>query len=162
MNVYSCQHKSGNLYEKSGYKQGYKYLGVCTAEPDPINPTPICYIVNQALPFHLGSDNSTKMKRQRELIYTDNNANDDYLACESTVLKVRIIILEIIDDSFGLYLWPSSFVLAQYIWHLRHSHVQYQRILELGAGVALPGFLAAKLGAKEVDTIAINSRSLET
>ena len=44
----------------------------------------------------------------------------------------------------GLYIWPSSPVLAWYLW-LHHSKFTGKRVLELGAGTALPGILLAKV-----------------
>ncbi|KAI9013319.1 hypothetical protein BC832DRAFT_290317 [Gaertneriomyces semiglobifer] len=45
------------------------------------------------------------------------------------------------------HLWPSSFVLSSYLSHHRHL-LAGRKVLELGCGLALPGILAAKLGAK--------------
>ncbi|KAJ3190359.1 hypothetical protein HDU85_000655 [Gaertneriomyces sp. JEL0708] len=44
------------------------------------------------------------------------------------------------------HLWPSSFVLSSYLSHHRHL-LAGRKVLELGCGLALPGILAAKLGA---------------
>ncbi|XP_048346245.1 histone-arginine methyltransferase METTL23 isoform X2 [Sphaerodactylus townsendi] len=46
-----------------------------------------------------------------------------------------------------MYVWPCAVVLAQYVWFHRRL-VRDKRILELGAGVSLPGILAAKCGAE--------------
>ena len=46
----------------------------------------------------------------------------------------------------GLYIWPSSPVLAWYLW-LHHSMFAGKRVLELGAGTALPGILLAKVNS---------------
>jgi hypothetical protein len=32
-----------------------------------------------------------------------------------------VIIKELLDPSYGCYIWPSAFVLAEYIWHERDS-----------------------------------------
>ena len=101
-----------------------------------------------------------------------------------------VVIHEVADPDFGLFLWPSGEVLAHFLWyhrrHRRHrqlglapshpgceggdsggqpgnspggdpggndSHygcVSGCRVLEIGAGVALPGLLAARLGARRV------------
>lgn len=45
-----------------------------------------------------------------------------------------------------MYVWPCAPVLAQYIWFHRAS-VTGKRVLEVGAGVSLPGVVAAKCGA---------------
>lgn len=58
---------------------------------------------------------------------------------------------EIMQEEYGLYVWPCSIVLAEYIWQhrLRFAGV---RVVELGAGTALPGMVAAKVGASVVLT----------
>ena len=45
-----------------------------------------------------------------------------------------------------MYTWPSAPVLAQYVWHNQKSFVN-KNVLEIGAGTALPGIVAAKCGA---------------
>ncbi|KAK3098758.1 hypothetical protein FSP39_022818 [Pinctada imbricata] len=45
----------------------------------------------------------------------------------------------------GMYVWPSAPVLAQFIWK-RRTQVHGKQILEIGAGTALPGIVAALLG----------------
>uniref|UniRef100_A0A8C6NCA2 Uncharacterized protein n=2 Tax=Melopsittacus undulatus TaxID=13146 RepID=A0A8C6NCA2_MELUD len=45
------------------------------------------------------------------------------------------------------YVWPCAVVLAQYLWARRGS-LPGKRVLEVGAGVSLPGVLAAKCGAE--------------
>ncbi|XP_066472079.1 histone-arginine methyltransferase METTL23 isoform X2 [Tiliqua scincoides] len=46
-----------------------------------------------------------------------------------------------------MYVWPCAVVLAQYVWFHRRL-VCGKRILEIGAGVSLPGIVAAKCGAE--------------
>ncbi|XP_006886245.1 PREDICTED: methyltransferase-like protein 23 [Elephantulus edwardii] len=46
-----------------------------------------------------------------------------------------------------MYVWPCAVVLAQYLWYNRRA-LPGKAILEIGAGVSLPGILAAKCGAK--------------
>ncbi|XP_064594412.1 histone-arginine methyltransferase METTL23-like isoform X3 [Liolophura sinensis] len=58
-----------------------------------------------------------------------------------------VVIPEVIDPAYGMYVWPCAPVLAQYIWFHR-QHLTTKRILELGAGTALPGVVAAKCGAQ--------------
>lgn len=59
---------------------------------------------------------------------------------------VEVIIPEQLAASYGLYLWPSSPVLAWYLWLHQSQLGESSRVLELGAGTALPGLLLAKLG----------------
>ncbi|EDO48055.1 predicted protein, partial [Nematostella vectensis] len=47
---------------------------------------------------------------------------------------------------YGMFTWPCALVLAQFVWHNR-SLIQGKKVLEIGAGTALPGIVAAKCGA---------------
>ncbi|XP_029872040.1 methyltransferase-like protein 23 isoform X1 [Aquila chrysaetos chrysaetos] len=53
----------------------------------------------------------------------------------------------VLDSQYGMYVWPCAVVLAQYLWVHRRS-LPGKRVLEVGAGVSLPGVLAAKCGAE--------------
>ncbi|KAF9906111.1 hypothetical protein EC991_000979 [Linnemannia zychae] len=61
---------------------------------------------------------------------------------------VTVKVLELLDADFGLYVWPSALVLAEYIFHrldmFTGSVDNPKVILELGAGTALPSLLIAK------------------
>ncbi|KPP78202.1 methyltransferase-like protein 23-like [Scleropages formosus] len=57
--------------------------------------------------------------------------------------------LQILDPQYGMYVWPCAVVLAQYVW-MHRDHVHGKTVLELGAGVSLPGIVAAKCGANLV------------
>lgn len=59
---------------------------------------------------------------------------------------VSIAILQSSAEQYGLYMWPSSLVLAQYVWRQRES-LCGRFVVELGSGTGLPGILAARLGA---------------
>uniref|UniRef100_A0A8C4XV52 Histone-arginine methyltransferase METTL23 n=2 Tax=Falco TaxID=8952 RepID=A0A8C4XV52_FALTI len=48
-----------------------------------------------------------------------------------------------------MYVWPCAVVLAQYLWAHRRS-LPGKRVLEVGAGVSLPGVVAAKCGAEVI------------
>ena len=65
-------------------------------------------------------------------------------------------IREILDPNYGMYVWPSAPVLGQYIWKNR-DRIKGANILEIGAGTALPGILAAQLGANVTLSDASNS-----
>ncbi|XP_037266476.1 histone-arginine methyltransferase METTL23 [Falco biarmicus] len=60
------------------------------------------------------------------------------------VLALRIP--QVLDSQYGMYVWPCAVVLAQYLWAHRRS-LPGKRVLEVGAGVSLPGVVAAKCGA---------------
>ncbi|XP_037400443.1 methyltransferase-like protein 23 isoform X4 [Pygocentrus nattereri] len=48
-----------------------------------------------------------------------------------------------------MYVWPCAVVLAQYVW-IAKEKLQKKSVLELGAGVSLPGVVAAKCGAQVI------------
>ncbi|CAF3321537.1 unnamed protein product [Rotaria socialis] len=84
----------------------------------------------------------TNMHTSRQLTFADDN-NDK--------TSISVTILETFDTSasYGLYLWPCSPILAQYIWYNRNDFIG-KNILEIGAGTSLPGLVAAKIGAQNV------------
>ena len=51
----------------------------------------------------------------------------------------QVTIPEQLAASYGLYIWPSAPVLAWYIW-INQERFRGKRVLELGAGTALPGW----------------------
>ncbi|XVF62228.1 hypothetical protein PTKIN_Ptkin08bG0200500 [Pterospermum kingtungense] len=57
-----------------------------------------------------------------------------------------ISIIENMKEDYGLFVWPCSIVLAEYVWQqkLRFSG---NSVVELGAGTCLPGLVAAKVGS---------------
>ncbi|XP_021483419.1 histone-arginine methyltransferase METTL23 [Meriones unguiculatus] len=63
------------------------------------------------------------------------------------VLEVRVP--QVLHVQYGMYVWPCAVVLAQYLWFHRRS-LPGKAVLEIGAGVSLPGILAAKCGAEVI------------
>ncbi|KAM8945871.1 histone-arginine methyltransferase METTL23 [Pelodytes ibericus] len=63
--------------------------------------------------------------------------------------ELSLYIPEVLDSQYGMHVWPCALVLAQYLWFNRKV-LQGKMILEVGAGVSLPGVLAAKCGANVV------------
>lgn len=61
-----------------------------------------------------------------------------YINCNLTFQKIQA--------SYSFYTWPSAPILAWFLWEHR-TELPGKHILELGAGTALPGILAAKCGA---------------
>ncbi|XP_059623433.1 uncharacterized protein LOC132266549 [Cornus florida] len=57
-----------------------------------------------------------------------------------------ITIIENMKEDYGLFMWPCSIVLAEYVWQQR-SRFSGISVVELGAGTSLPGLVAAKVGA---------------
>lgn len=52
--------------------------------------------------------------------------------------------VQILSEDFGLFTWPSGVVLAYLIW-TRRREFRGVSVVEIGAGTALPGLLAAKV-----------------
>lgn len=63
--------------------------------------------------------------------------------------KLSVCIPEVLDPHYGMYVWPCAVVLAQYLWFHR-DRLRGKAVLELGAGVSLPGVVAARCGAEVV------------
>ncbi|CAL1589443.1 unnamed protein product [Knipowitschia caucasica] len=61
--------------------------------------------------------------------------------------SVTVTIPEVLDPEFGMYVWPCAVVLAQFVWK-RRGALRNRTVLEIGAGVSLPGVLAARLGSR--------------
>ncbi|KAF9959338.1 Methyltransferase-like protein 23 [Mortierella alpina] len=61
--------------------------------------------------------------------------------------NTTVNVIELLDADFGLYVWPSSLVLAEYIHNrldiFTGTKERPRVILELGAGTALPSLLLA-------------------
>lgn len=71
--------------------------------------------------------------------HTDSDSDDSF----------SITIIENIrkdEAEYGMFVWPCSIVLAEYVWQHR-SRFFGANVLELGAGTSLPGLVAAKLGS---------------
>lgn len=70
------------------------------------------------------------------------NADEDTEDCAIRVLRGTVTAG---DADFGLYIWPSARLLAQYMW--RHqSEFRGKVVIELGSGCCLSGLLAAAIG----------------
>ncbi|KVI02920.1 methyltransferase-like protein 23 isoform X1 [Cynara cardunculus var. scolymus] len=74
--------------------------------------------------------------------FGDSNGFDD---------AVSIKIIESMKEEYGLFVWPCSVILAEYVWQQR-SRFTGISVVELGAGTSLPGLVAAKVGADVILT----------
>ncbi|XP_014521067.1 methyltransferase-like protein 23 isoform X2 [Vigna radiata var. radiata] len=77
---------------------------------------------------------------------------------DSETPSFSISIIENMKEDYGLFVWPCSVVLAEYVWQQKHRF-SGATVVELGAGTSLPGLVAAKLGARV--TLTDNSTRLE-
>ncbi|XP_037545097.1 methyltransferase-like protein 23 [Nematolebias whitei] len=62
---------------------------------------------------------------------------------------LSVSIPEVLDPQHGMHVWPCAVVLAQYLW-TRRAELTGRTVLELGAGVSLPGVVAARCGAQVI------------
>lgn len=85
--------------------------------------------------LRLGERECTVVHRQALVSWLDEQI---YLSQEET-------------KQYGLVLWPASIALALEIGH-RAPEFRGRRVLELGAGVGLPGIVAAAVGAHVLQT----------
>lgn len=60
---------------------------------------------------------------------------------------LELLVPERFTGGYSFYTWPAAPLLAWYLWTQRR-HLRGRRLLELSAGTALPGLLAAKCGAR--------------
>ncbi|XP_071696275.1 uncharacterized protein [Rutidosis leptorrhynchoides] len=74
--------------------------------------------------------------------FGDSNGSDD---------AISVTIMESMKEEYGLFVWPCSVILAEYVWQQR-SRFAGISVLELGAGTSLPGLVAAKVGADVILT----------
>ncbi|XP_025984508.1 methyltransferase-like protein 23 [Glycine max] len=65
---------------------------------------------------------------------------------DSEAPSFSISIIENMKDEYGLFLWPCSVVLTEYVWQHNHRFSEAS-VVELGARTSLPGLVAAKLDA---------------
>lgn len=70
-----------------------------------------------------------------------------------------IDIIENIREEYGMFVWPCSIILAEYIYQQRTRFSTATTVVELGAGTSLPGLVAAKLG---VDNVILTDDSSRT
>lgn len=87
---------------------------------------------------------------EKEFIFADL-LNDSILIQPSSICKksaksqsLRVVITETIDADYGLYVWPCSIILSNYLWYHRSHVLKNKSVIELGAGTALPSIVARK------------------
>ncbi|KDO71321.1 hypothetical protein CISIN_1g026274mg [Citrus sinensis] len=69
-----------------------------------------------------------------------------YFVDESDKPSFSIAIIENMKEEYGLFVWPCSVILAEYVWQQRYRF-SGANVVELGAGTSLPGLVAAKVGS---------------
>ncbi|KAH1163427.1 hypothetical protein AAZX31_01G150700 [Glycine max] len=78
---------------------------------------------------------------------TMTTVSQHFFGDDSETPSFSISIIENMKEDYGLFVWPCSVVLAEYIWQHKHRF-SGATVVELGAGTSLPGLVAAKLGAR--------------
>ncbi|KAK8756779.1 hypothetical protein V5799_000519 [Amblyomma americanum] len=77
---------------------------------------------------------SRKKQRMKQPDYMENG-DGSYktrtFVFQSHKESLTVKIIEMMDPSYGMYVWPCSPVLAQYLWFNR-EHIKGKRILEVG------------------------------
>ncbi|KAJ8251722.1 hypothetical protein GJAV_G00224410, partial [Gymnothorax javanicus] len=118
-------------------------------------PVTVCQWRKQAEDFHvLGRRCSpeTGKKKARMSENEESNVAVKQFTFEEKCndeLRTRLTISvpEVLDPQYGMYVWPCAVVLAQYVW-MHRAELEGKTVLEIGAGVSLPGVLAARCGAQ--------------
>eukprot|EP00003_Mantamonas_plastica_P021843 TRINITY_DN3601_c0_g1_i3.p1 TRINITY_DN3601_c0_g1~~TRINITY_DN3601_c0_g1_i3.p1 ORF type:complete len:210 (-),score=44.39 TRINITY_DN3601_c0_g1_i3:2-595(-) len=65
--------------------------------------------------------------------------------------ELVINIQQVVDEEYGMFMWPSAHLLAEFLFWNADVFVTNQRVLEIGCGVGLPGIVCACCGALSVD-----------
>ncbi|XP_024118009.1 methyltransferase-like protein 23 isoform X3 [Oryzias melastigma] len=83
-------------------------------------------------------------RHQRKNVYSDQQNDGVTAVCFSIEIYA---CLQVLDPQYGMYVWPCAVVLAQFVWTHR-AELSGKTVLEIGAGVSLPGVVAARCGAR--------------
>jgi len=87
-----------------------------------------------------------KFRKKKFIFHPFSRNGEGSLVPDPSSSAVEVVIPEQLAASYGLYIWPCAPVLAWYLWLNQREVKPRSRVLELGAGTALPGLLLAKLG----------------
>ncbi|KAM7524039.1 hypothetical protein LguiA_013941 [Lonicera macranthoides] len=87
---------------------------------------------------------AVKMPAEHQMTITSRHHFGDSI---DTPDSFSVTIIENIKEEYGLFVWPCSIVLAEYVWQQR-LRFSGATVVELGAGTSLPGLVAAKVGSE--------------
>ncbi|XP_047312884.1 probable methyltransferase-like protein 23 [Impatiens glandulifera] len=98
-----------------------------------------------------GEEDPCAMTRTSLYYFGESGQTDDAYSVtiiESVdfVAKRCCLLVQSMEEEYGLFVWPCSIVLAEYVWQQR-SRFSGANVVELGAGTSLPGLVAAKVGS---------------
>jgi len=112
--------------------------------------------VNNSSQNNSSSSNTSAVEHIRKFVFSScNNLNENSFDEEEESKRIEnqqflnhleIKIPELLQGGYSFYTWPCAPILAWFLWDRRRALVG-KKVLELGAGTALPGILAAKCGA---------------
>ncbi|KAF3772253.1 Methyltransferase-like protein 23 [Nymphaea thermarum] len=116
--------------------------------PGPARYPPLLDVV-LAAPFD-GRDGFSAVVQMRKLSehkFGEDDQSDQF----------SITIIEVMQEDYGMFVWPCSIILAEYVWQQRARFsgatvVEVTTLALLGAGTSLPGLAAAKLGSEVILT----------
>ena len=81
--------------------------------------------------------------------FIDDGSLSESIEKSASLTKMTVTIQEDLsnaaNDNYGCYTWICAPVLAQFVWHRRRL-LKGRRVLEIGAGAALPGIVAGLCG----------------
>ncbi|KAI8983007.1 putative methyltransferase-domain-containing protein [Pilobolus umbonatus] len=93
-------------------------------------------IKDQVLFGSFGSEMKKALKSVKRISYFQSD--------EGEIEETKIYIQESLDPAYGFYIWPSSLVMSEFIWHYQ-EYFGDCTVLEVGAGTSLPSLLLSKL-----------------
>ncbi|XP_019054485.1 PREDICTED: methyltransferase-like protein 23 isoform X2 [Nelumbo nucifera] len=83
----------------------------------------------------------------KESLHMTTISRHSFSITDQTEKALTIQIIENMKEDYGLFVWPCSIALAEYVWQQRLRFAGTS-VVELGAGTSLPGLVAAKVGAE--------------
>ncbi|GER54584.1 methyltransferase-like protein 23 [Striga asiatica] len=93
-----------------------------------------------------GDNESSSVEKSDQISTEQGMTTSSHHYFGSTEDGFSIRIIENMKEEYGLFVWPSSIILAEYVWQQK-SRFAGANVVELGAGTSLPGLVAAKVGA---------------
>lgn len=119
----------------------------------------VAYGSNLTYPVHFSPFTTEELIHRLPLVFNISSPID-----EKNV--ERLIVRQVTErqsaqDDVGFVMWPSAVVLASYLLENKHL-VRGKRILEIGAGCALTGLVAAKLASHQCSNTDVDCQVIIT
>jgi nicotinamide N-methyltransferase len=75
---------------------------------------------------------------------------DNFVTLQSSQRDVMIVYLpDLFTESQTLFTWPCAYVLSAYLYSREQNFFVGKRIIEIGAGTAMPSLVAAMRGSSK-------------